>query len=381
MNFSWSERQLALRDSAIEFARRELNHDIVERESACQFSREDWKKCAEFGVQGLSMPKVYGGQGHDLLTNFLFMEGLGYGCRDNGLTFALNAQYVSVSATLLDAGSDEQKRRYLRGVCDGDLIGAYGMTEPESGSDAFSLQSAYQRTDDGFVLNGRKSLLTFGPVADFFLVFATGDPTAGRWGISLFILDRNTPGLEATATMPKMGLRTAPIGELTMTDCVVPAQNIVGDEGSGAAIFSVAQDLERAAILASQLGAMEYQLERAIDHATSRQQFGQSVGKFQAVSGRIAEMKMRLDIARLLAYKAVWMIQEGEPATMEAAIANINIAEGFVQSSMDAIMIHGGRSYLTESEVERDLRDAIGSRIYSGTSEIQRNLIASGLGL
>ena len=381
MNFSWNEKQLALRESVIAFAREELNGDLIENDLTCTFPHEAWQKCAKFGIQGLGIPKEYGGQGHDILTTMFAFEALGYGCRDNGLTFALNSEFVSTQATLLKVGSEAQKQRYLRGICTGELIGAYAMTEPNSGSDAFSLQTTATEVEGGYLLNGRKCLLTFGPVCDFVIVFATLNPEYGQWGISTFIVERGTAGFRTTDTMPKMGLRTTPIGELFLEDCFVPAENLLGEEGSGAAIFNISQEWERALILSSQLGVMEYQLEQAIAYANQRKQFGQSIGKFQAVSHRIVEMKMRLDTAKLLAYRAAWMIQDGQDASMEASLANIYMSESFIQSSLDAIMVNGGRGYLTQNQIERDLRDAVGGPVYGGTSDIQRNIVAKNLGL
>ena len=382
MDFSWTGEQLALQKRAVDFAQNELdNESIVERDLNCVFARDDWRKCGQFGLHGLAVPEEYGGSGHDLMSTMLAMEGLGYGCRDNGLTFAINAQYVSITATLLKVASEAQKQKYVPGICAGELIGAYAMTEPGSGSDAFSLQTTAKEVDGGFVLNGHKSLLTFAPVADFFMVFATVDPDLGQWGISLFLIDRDTPGLATTANIPKMGLRTTPIGELILADCFVPAENLIGEEGSGAAVFAISQDVERASILASQMGIMAYQVERAVKYAQTRQQFGKPIGDFQAVSHRIANMQLRLETARLLAYKAVWQIEQGENATMAASMANIYMAESFIQSSQDAMMIHGGLGYLTATEVERDLRDAMGGPVYGGTSDIQRNIVASQLGL
>ncbi|MFT5193864.1 MAG: alkylation response protein AidB-like acyl-CoA dehydrogenase [Cellvibrionaceae bacterium] len=382
MDFSWTSEQLVLQKRVIEFAQNELdNKSVVKRDQNCIFPQEEWRKCGQFGLHGLAVPKEYGGSGHDLMTTLLAMEGLGYGCRDNGLTFAINAQYVSITATLLKVATEAQKQKYVRGICQGELIGAYAMTEPGSGSDAFSLQTTAKETDNGYLLNGHKSLLTFGPVADFFLVFATADPAWGQWGISLFLVERDTPGLTATANLPKMGLRTVPIGELKLEDCFVPAGNLIGEEGSGAAVFAISQDVERSAILASQLGIMSFQVERAINYAQTRKQFGQPIGNFQTVSHRIANMQLRLETARLLAYKAVWQIENGENATMSASLANIYMAESFIQSSQDAMMIHGGLGYLTATEVERDLRDAMGGPVYGGTSDIQRNIVASQLGI
>jgi alkylation response protein AidB-like acyl-CoA dehydrogenase len=381
MNFDWSDEQLELRRSIVEFAQRELNHNVAERDIACEFSRDAWRKCANFGIQSFPIAEAYGGRGLEPLSCFLAMEGLGYGCRDNGLTFSLNAHAVSVVQTLIDAGSDEQKQKYLRGICSGDLIGGYAMTEPESGSDAYSLRTTYSEADNGYVLNGHKAFITFGPVADFFLVFATSNRDLGHWGISLFVVDRDSPGLEIKPNKPKMGLRTAPIGELVLDECRVGPDAIVGNEGSGASIFHAGQDVERAAILASQIGAMEYQIERAVEYAQTREQFGKPIGKFQSVANRIADMKIRLESARLLAYKAVWQIQRGLPASLDAAIAKVTVADAFVKSSLDCILVFGGRGYLTETEIERDLRDAAGGPVYGGTSDIQRIIIARQLGL
>lgn len=381
MNFSWNEKQLALRESIIAFAKEELNGDLIDNDLTCAFPHAAWQKCAEFGILGLGIPQAYGGQGYDILTTMFAFEALGYGCRDNGLTFALNSEFVSTQATLLKVGNETQKQKYLRGICTGELIGAYAMTEPNSGSDAFSLQTTAIETEGGYLLNGHKCLLTFGPVCDFVIVFATVNPEYGQWGISTFIVDRNTAGFRTTENQPKMGLRTTPIGELFLEDCFVPAENLLGEEGAGAAIFNISQEWERALILSSQLGVMEYQLEQTIAYANKRQQFGQSIGKFQAVSHRVVEMKMRLDIAKLLAYRAAWMIEEGLDASMEASMANIYMSESFIQSSLDAIMVNGGRGYLTHNQIERDLRDAVGGPVYGGTSDIQRNIVAKNLGL
>jgi alkylation response protein AidB-like acyl-CoA dehydrogenase len=381
MEFSWSPEQLALRERVIDFARAELNNDVIQRDLEGEFSRTNWRKCADFGIQGLMIPKEYGGQGLDLLSTAVAMEALGYGCRDNGLTFALNAHLWTIQTTLLHFGSTGQKQKLLPGICRGDIIACYAMTEPDAGSDAFSGKTGYVKMDDGYILNGEKMLITFAPIADYALVFATSDPSLGKWGLSLFLIERGTPGFETSPVQMKMGLRTAPIGSITLKDCFIPAANRIGAEGAGAGMFSAVQEYERACIMANQLGIMDYQLERAIEHAQKRKQFGKSIGKFQSVSHRITEMKMRLEIARLLLYKAAWLKQEGKTMTLEASLANIYLGDAFVSSSLDAVFVFGGRGYLTEYEIERDLRDAVGGPIYGGTSDIQRNIVAGLLGL
>ncbi len=381
MEFSWSPEQVALRQRVIEFAQAELNDNVLQRDLDGEFSRQNWLKCGEFGIQGLMIPREYGGQGYDLMTTALALEALGYGCRDNGLTFALNAQLWTIQTTLLHHASAEQKQKLLPGLCRGEIIACYAMTEPEAGSDAFSGKTVAEKRDGGYLLNGEKMLITFAPIADYALVFATSDPKLGKWGLSLFLIERGTPGFETSPVQMKMGLRTAPIGSIILKDCFIPEENRIGSEGAGASMFSSVLEYERACIMASQLGTMEYQLERVIQHAQKRKQFGKPIGKNQSISNRVTEMKMRLEIARLLLYKAAWLKQENKTMMLNAALANIYLGDAFVASSLDSVFIFGGRGYLTEYEIERDLRDAVGGPIYGGTSDIQRTIVASLLGL
>jgi alkylation response protein AidB-like acyl-CoA dehydrogenase len=199
--------------------------------------RANWQKCARFGILGLAIPEEYGGSEADILTTMLVMEGLGYGCRDNGLIFAMNAQMWSVQHPILTFGTETQKQKYLPGMCKGTLIGAHGMSEPDSGSDAYSLRTRVKKTDDGYVLNGSKMFVTNAPVADVALVFATVDPAKGMGAISAFLVDKGTPGFRVSRHIDKMGLRTSPMGELIMEDCFVPAENRLGPEGAGVSYF------------------------------------------------------------------------------------------------------------------------------------------------
>lgn len=381
MDFSWSDEQLAFKKAVIDFAQNSLSQDVQERDQAACFSPEDWQKCAGFGIQGLSFPEAYGGAGADILTTMLTMEGLGYGCRDNGLIFGINAQMWSVQMPILAFGTEAQKQQYLPGLISGQTIGAHGMSEPGSGSDAYSLRTRAERRNGGYVLNGTKMFVTNAPVADLAVVFATVDPAKGMWGVTAFVVETGTPGFRVSRNMAKMGLRTSPMGELILEDCYVPAENRLGPEGAGHKIFNHSMEWERSCILASQIGAMERQLETSIAYARERAQFGQPIGKFQSVANRIVDMKVRLETARLLLYKVAWQKKAGQPGTMDAALAKLYLSECFVQSSLDAIRVHGGYGYMTEQDVERDLRDAVGGTLYSGTSDIQRNIIARLLGL
>jgi alkylation response protein AidB-like acyl-CoA dehydrogenase len=329
----------------------------------------------------LAFPEKYGGSEADILTAMLTMEGLGYGCHDNGLIFGINAQMWSVQMPIFAFGTDAQKEKYLPGMCSGKLIGAHGMTEPDTGSDAYALRTRAERRDGGYVLNGTKMFVTNAPVADLALVFATMDPSKGFWGITGFIVEKGTPGFTISKSIEKMGLRTSPMGELILQDCFVPEENRLGPVGAGARIFNHSMEWERSCILASHLGVMERQLERSIQYARDRSQYGKPIGQYQSVANRIVDMKVRLETARLLLYKVAWLKKMGKSAVMEAAMAKLYLSECFVQSGLDAIRTMGGYGYMTEFEVERNLRDAIGGTIYSGTSDIQRNVIAKLLGL
>ena len=275
----------------------------------------------------------------------------------------------------------EQKEQYLPRLISGEIIGAHGMSEPESGSDAYTMHARAVKCDGGYRLNGTKMFVTNAPVADLAVVFAATAPDKGSWGITAFLVETGTPGFTVGNNIEKMGLRTAPMGELILQDCFIPEENRLGAEGAGAFIFNNSMEWERACILGTHVGAMERQLEECVKYARTRRQFGRAIGKFQAISNRLAEMKIRLETARLLLYKSAWLKKEGKPSQMEAAMAKLYLSEVFVQSSMDAIRIHGGYGYTAEFEVERDLRDAIGGTIYSGTSDIQRNIIARYMGV
>jgi len=381
VNFEFSEEQLEFKKSAIQFAKKTLNDNVIERDRDATFSRELWKKCADFGIQGSAFPEQYGGLNTDIFSTMLLMEGLGYGCKDSGLIFAINGQMWTVQMPILRFGSDAQKEKYLPKLCSGELIGANGVTEPDSGSDAFSLSTSARLEGGHYILNGTKTFCTSAPVADLFMVFATVDNRKGFMGVTAFLVEKDFPGFRVGRKIEKMGLRTAPMAELILDDCRVPAENRLGREGNGAAVFEDTAEWERTCILASILGGMERQLEQCINFSKQRKQFGKAIGKYQSIANKIVDMKLRMETARLLLYKVAWEKQAYGKAAMDAALAKLYLSECWVRSCLDAVQIHGGYGYTTEYEVERDLRDSVGSTLYSGTSEIQRNIIARYLGL
>ena len=383
MDFSIPQAYQDYKQEVIAFAQNHLQDDVISRDEHGTFARDLWQQCAEFGIQGLAAPAAFGGQDEeiDLMKAVMAMEGFGYGCKDNGLALALNAQMWTVQVIISIFGTDDQKERFLRPMAEGRWLGAHALTEDKSGSDTFNMQAQATKVEGGYLLNGEKRLITLGPIADCALVFASTNPKFGKWGISAFLVEMNREGAQRSPVRKKMGCRTVPFGELSFKDCFIPEENRLGKEGSGFSITQQSLEYDRCCILASKLGAMERQLEEVIAYAQEREQFGQSIGKFQAVSHRVADMKLRLETSRLLLYKMVWLKKNKMPCTMEASLLKLQLSESFVASSMDAIRIHGGNGYLTDFEVERNLRDAVGGVLYAGTSDIHRNIIAQLLGL
>jgi alkylation response protein AidB-like acyl-CoA dehydrogenase len=381
MDFAFTPEQLELKDAVAKFARHELNEGLGPREKESSFSREGWDKCAAFGIHGLPFPRRYGGQEADILTTMVAMEGLGLGCKDSGLIFAINAQMWAVMTPLWNFGTEEQQGKYLPGLCSGETIGAHAMSEPGSGSDSSALRTTAVRRGDRWVLNGSKTFVTNAPIADLFVVFATTNPSRGFMGVTGFLVERDTRGFRVGKPIEKMGLKTSPMAELSFDDCEIPGDALLGKEGGGAAVFASSMEWERGCLLASYIGTMERQIETCVQYARERKQFNKPIGKFQSVANKIVDMKVRMETSRLLLYKVACLKAAGQDAVLDAAVAKLHLSECWVQSCLDAIQIHGGYGFTTEFEIERDLRDSVATRIYSGTSEIQRNIIAARLGL
>lgn len=377
MDFDWSDEQEELRRSIRRFAEREL----VRTDGGDEWFRRSWQRCAAAGIQGLAVSEEHGGSAGGALTVVAAMEALGYGCSDNGLLFSLNAHMWACQHPIERFGSDEQKARWLPGMCDGSLIGAHGMSEPGSGSDAFALEATATPEGDGFVLRGSKTFVTNAPIADVFILFGRLPGTKGFAGLCAFVLSGDTPGLTVGAAFRKMGLSSSPMSEVFLDDCRVGPDALLGRRGGGMAIFGSSMERERSLILASAIGTMERLLDGSLEYARERRQFGQPIGKHQAVAHRLVDMRLRLDAARLLLCRLAWLLDEGRPAALESALVKLYLSESFLASSLDALQVHGGHGYMVDAGIEEQVRDAIASRIYSGTSDIQRNLAARHLGL
>ena len=383
MDFALTDEQRLLRENIVRFATDELNEGLPERDREQVFSRNTWKKCADLGVQGLPVPEELGGSGLDTISCAVALEALGYGCRDGGLVFSLCAHLLACVVPVWTHGTSDQKARYLPGLCRGELVGCHAITEPGSGSDTFSMRTRAEKAEGGWRLNGVKTFISNGPVADVAVVFALTDPAKGfHGGLTGFLLDKSMAGFTSGQKFEKLGLRTSPVGELVFQDLYVPDGAVLGQVGGGSAVFGTAMDWERVLLVSAHVGTMERLLETTVEYARTRRQFGQAIGKFQAVSHKVADMKVQLEAARLLAYRAAWKLGRGSrDIALDAAITKLFVSESLVRSALDAVQLHGGYGYTTEYEVERALRDAIASTIYSGTSEMQRNIIARWIGL
>ncbi len=382
MDFTLNEDQEILRKEIIRFAQKELNDGILERDRDESFSREQWEKCGEMGLQGLPVPEEYGGSGLDSLSTAIALEAFGYGCHDGGLIFSICAHLLACLVPIWKYGSEDQKKRYLPGLCNGSLIAVNAMTEPGSGSDAFDMNTRAVPEGDGFRINGTKIMSTNGPVADLVVAYALTDPEKGaHGGITAFIVETKVDGLTRGQKFEKMGLRTSMLGEIILDDVHVTNEAVLGHVGSGSGAFIESMEWERICIAASHVGTMERLLEQSVEYARVRTSSGQPIGKYQAVSHKIADMKISLEATRYLVYRSAGNIGRNRANAMDASITKVFASEALLNTAHSAVQIFGGYGYMTESEVERTLRDAIGSTIYSGTNEIQRNIIAAWLGL
>ncbi|HEX8139732.1 MAG TPA: acyl-CoA dehydrogenase family protein [Pyrinomonadaceae bacterium] len=368
-------------DALVEFARENLDSPVAAPSAAPDFPYSCWRRAGEYGLLGLPVPVEYGGQGIDVKSTAMAMEALGYGSRDNGLLAAINAHMWSCVVPVWKFGTEEQKRHLLPRLCNGDWVAAHAATEPEAGSDIFSLQTRAERKGQKYILNGRKRFIMNAPVADWFVAFATLDPTQGAEGVTVFVVEKGTRGVEVERVIKTIGLRHALMGEVVFNDCEIPVENRLGPEGNGSLVFQHSMQWERTLILAPHVGTMRRVLEKCVQYAKRRRQFGQSIGKFQSISNRIADMKVRLECARLLLYQAADLLQQKARLAPEASIAKLYISEAAVETYLQAIKIHGALGYTQELEFGEDLQDAIGTTIFSGTSDIHRQLIARHLGL
>ncbi|MER7151368.1 acyl-CoA dehydrogenase family protein [Streptomyces lydicus] len=377
MDFSWTDRQQAVYDSVLAGARA-LGGTASRTPAAV---RDHWRACAELGLTGLSVPEELGGRGYDAVTTARAVEAAGRGCPDMGLLFSVLAHLFATVMPIAEHGHDALREELVPRLADGTAIGANAITEEGAGSDVTALRTTAERHGDHYLLNGTKSFVSNAPVADLLLVYAVTDPAFGFLGVTCFAVDRDTPGVTVGDPFDKPALTTCPAATVTFTDAPVPATRVVGRPGQGAALFQSSMRWERSCLFAAYLGQMSRLIEESIQHAAARQQFGQPLAAHQAVSHRIADMKLRLETARLLLYRTCWLLDRGEHTPLDIALSKLHTAESAIRTALDATQLFGGSSFSTRTDIARALSDALPARTFSGTSDIQRELIAKGLGL
>jgi alkylation response protein AidB-like acyl-CoA dehydrogenase len=367
-----TDAQLAVKRAAGEFARRELG----ERGVPESFDREGWRKCAAYGALGVTVPQQYGGAGQTLLEFAALLEGLGYGSRRLGLIFAVAAHVLGAVEPLRAAGDERQKLAFLPKLASGEWIAAHAVTEPGGGSSIASLATGARRAGDDWIVDGVKHCITCGAAADMHVVYAR----TGAERLSCFLIEPGTPGI-TSEPMESAGLAGCGLARIAYEGVRVPQANMLGREGAGSMLFQSAIERERACIMAFALGTMERELESAVRHANERVVGGATIASRQAVAHRIADMKLRLESSRSLLYRATSLKAEGKRAPLEAAMAKLHVSECFLQNSIDLVRIHGGIGYSTADGPAQLVADALGGLLFSGTNDIQRNVIAQLIGL
>jgi alkylation response protein AidB-like acyl-CoA dehydrogenase len=373
--FSLTNDHKVLAKGILDFCRAELGEGAEERDRAGTFPRALWDKCGEMGLQGLPVPEDKGGLGLDPLSCAVALEALGRGCPDGGLVMAISAHLLANVVPIWKHGTPAQHERHLADLCAGRTICAVGMTEPSAGSDPYTMATKAVPDGDGWVITGRKSFISNSSVADLALVYARTEEGKGyHGGITAFLLEH--PQFERGQAFETMGLRTCAIGELVLDEVRVGPEAVVGRVGAGGPIFFESMNWERSLLVACHVGVMQRLLDKAVRYARTRSSGGAPIGKHQAVSHRIADMKVKLEAARLLTYKAASKLDRSHDVALDAAVAKLFVSESLVSCALDTVRTLGGYGYTAEYEVERALRDAVGGILYSGTSDIQRVLIS-----
>lgn len=376
----WSEEQRELRGAIGDVAAK-IGDDYLERDRTGTFDREGWQRLRDIGLFSLPFDTRYGGLGKDLLTTVYVLEQLGYSCRDAGLNFSVSTHMVSTGVPLQRFGSTALKARYLPEICAGTMIGAHAITEPSGGSDVMGMHTTAVLDGDEFVLKGSKAFISNASIADLIVVYArTGEP-GDLAGITVFLVPRDSPGLSVGNPIGKMGLRTSPLAEVFLDDVRVPRDHVIGGRGAGFLILDHVMKWEILSGFGIIVGEMRRRLERCVEYARTRTQFGSSIGSNQSVANMIVEMRIDVDTAQKWIYDTAEKLQSKADVASDIAMTKLVVSEANVRSALAAIQVFGGYGYVSEYGVEKDLRDAVGGRIYSGTSEIQRQRLASLMGL
>ena len=376
--FPLSDEHKMLRDAARDFAQKEIAPIAAEFDESGEFPHATIKKMGEMGFMGIEVPEEYGGAGMDTLAYVLALEEICKADAAHGTVMSVNNSLFCYG--ILKYGTEAHKQKYVRAVASGEAIGAYSLTEPMSGSDAGTMRSRAVRDGDFYIINGRKSWVTSAPVAKYIVLFTMTAPEKKQKGITAFIIETDKPGFSRGKKEPKLGIRASATSEIVFEDYRVPVENRLGEEGEGFKIAMGVLDAGRIGIASQGLGIAEAAYEASLSYAADREAFGAKIGEFQGISFKLADMKTRIEAARLLVYNAAMAKERskhsGERFTLEASIAKLFASETAMFVAHAAVQIHGGMGYSKELPVERYFRDAKITEIYEGTSEIQRMVIA-----
>ncbi|MBM7605280.1 alkylation response protein AidB-like acyl-CoA dehydrogenase [Metabacillus crassostreae] len=374
MFFKLSEEHEMLRKTVRDFAKKEVEPTAAERDEQERFDMDLFKKMAELGLTGIPWDEEYGGIGSDYLSYVIAVEELSRVCASTGVT--LSAHTSLAGWPLYKFGSEEQKQKYLKPMALGEKIGAYGLTEPGSGSDAGGMRTNAKQDGNDFVLNGSKIFITNGGIADIYIVFAITDPSSKNKGTTAFIVEKDFPGFSVGKKESKLGIRSSPTTEIIFEDCRVPKENMLGQLGDGFKIAMMTLDGGRNGIAAQAVGIAQGALDAAIAYAKEREQFGKPIAAQQGISFKLADMATNIEAARLLTYQAAWLESEGLPYGKESAMSKLFAGDMAMQVTTEAVQVFGGYGYTKDYPVERFMRDAKITQIYEGTQEIQRLVIS-----
>lgn len=377
MEFELTEDQQTIQQMAKEFAEQKLAPTVEEREEQHLFDRSLVNEMCEAGFNGICFPEAYGGADGDYLSYILAVEE--FSKVDDGMGITLSVNVSLCAGPIMAYGTEEQKQKYLRPIAEGAHVGAFGLTEPNAGTDAASQQTVATLDGDHYILNGNKIFITNGSEADTYVIFAMTDKTKGLKGISAFILEKGMPGFSFGKRESKMGGHTSITTELVFKDVKIPKENLLGKEGEGFKIAMTTLDAGRIGVAAQALGIAEAALAYSIKYSKERVQFGKPISSFQAIAFKIADMAIKIDAARFLVYRAACLKNDGKPFSKEAAMAKAYASDVAMEVTTDAVQVYGGYGYTTDYPVERLMRNAKITQIYEGTNEVQRMVISSAL--
>ena len=376
MDFNWNATEKELLSNLADKIENAVNPLLALRKEDGLFTAEEWRALGDTGILGLSAPKEFGGQGLGATNTAMLFEALGLKCHDMGLVFASGAHLFASVMPISEFGGDDLKKHFLPRLIAGELAGANAASEENSGSDLFSMETVFEKNDDQYVISGEKNYVANAPNSDLFMVYAGMKKAPGFFGTSAFLVERNTPGITIQEPFEMIGLRSMQACKVTFDNCKVPVEHLLGSEGQGGIIFNRSMQWERLGLYAGYVGAMEKDLSETIRQAKKRKQFGKKVSRQQAVSHKIVDMKIRLESAKLLLYKACCKFDEGQNALLETSLAKIAVSEAAVQSGIDSMSIFAGAGYLQEAGVTQRLNDALATLSASGTPGMLREIAA-----